>query len=72
MILDDFTYSTTKPNGLKVNYYGYYATITSLLRVQCTLLREFVPLDKEIKLDPIGSWLSFYSCSVIFKKCDVK
>jgi len=30
MILVDFTNSTTERNGLYVNYYGYYATITSV------------------------------------------
>ena len=36
MILVDFTNATAERKGL-YNYYGYYATITSLLRGQCTL-----------------------------------
>ena len=37
MILVHFTNPTAKRKCLYVNYYGYYATIASLLRDQCTL-----------------------------------
>jgi len=43
--LVDFTNSTAERNGL-YNYYGYYATITSLLRVYCTLFyASLYPLE---------------------------
>jgi len=37
IVLIDFTNSTAERNGLYVNYYGYYAIITSLAHVQCNL-----------------------------------
>jgi len=37
MILVDFTNASAERNGLYVNYYGYHATIPSLLRDQCTV-----------------------------------
>ena len=37
MILVDFSNFTAERNGLYVNYYGYYANITSLLHGQSTV-----------------------------------
>ena len=39
-------YSKAERNGIYVTYYGYFASITSLLSGQYTLLRMFVPPRK--------------------------